>query len=78
MWLQNALGLVLAGGLGGFLYLQKRETTKTVDEYSGKLSKSQEAVNSLRAEVRRRCFPCSPLRIAEREGMTMTSTVSCD
>jgi len=51
LWSQNALGLVVAGALAGYVYLQRQETTEAVEEISGKLSGAQESINSLRGQV---------------------------
>ncbi len=49
---QNALGLVVAGALAGYIYLQKQETTEAVDQINTKLSGAQEAINGLKDQVR--------------------------
>ena len=48
--LQNGLGIVLAGGLGAVLYLQKKEKVQ-VEEVSDQLSSERTAVSELKTKV---------------------------
>lgn len=49
--LQNGLGIVLAGGLGGYVVLQRQGKEKLEEELSGKISSEQQNVQSLKDEV---------------------------
>jgi len=49
--LQNGLGVFLAGGLGGFLYLQKKEKVQVEEQLSSELSSERSTVNELKHTV---------------------------
>ena len=49
--LQNALGIVLAGALGGYVVLQGKDKVKLEEDYTVKLRSEQQVVNSLEKEV---------------------------
>lgn len=48
---QNGLGIVLAGGLGAVLYLQKKEKVQVQEELSDQLSSERTAVSELKTKV---------------------------
>ena len=48
---QNGLGVVLAGGLGGFLYLQKQDKLKLEEQLSSELSSERSTVDDLKQKV---------------------------
>ena len=50
--LQNGLGVFLAGGLGGFLYLQKKEKVQVEEQLSSELSSERSTVDELKQKVR--------------------------
>ena len=56
--MQNGLGVVLAGGLGGFLYLQKQDKLKLEDQLSSELSSERSTVDELKQKVSPACMPC--------------------
>lgn len=49
--LQNALGIVLAGALGGYAVLQNQSKEKLQEDLGGKLKSQQQAVQGLEREV---------------------------
>lgn len=49
--MQNGLGVVLAGGLGGFLYLQKQDKLKLEEQLSSELSSERSTVDELKEKV---------------------------
>lgn len=49
--MQNGLGVVLAGGLGGFLYLQKQDKLKVEEQLSSELSSERSTVDELKQKV---------------------------
>lgn len=55
-WLQNGLGIVLAGGLGGTLYLQKKEKVQVEEKLSEQLSSERSTVGELKSKVN--THPC--------------------
>ena len=48
---QNGLGVVLAGGLGGYLYLQKQDKLKLEEQLSSELSSERSTVDELKQKV---------------------------
>lgn len=50
-FVQNGLGVVLAGGLGGFLYLQKQDKLKLEEQLSSELSSERSTVDELKQKV---------------------------
>ena len=61
--MQNGLGIVLAGGLGGYVILQRQGKEKLEEELSSKISSEQQNVQSLKDEVSRVDNPSSPLHV---------------
>lgn len=49
--MQNGLGVVLAGGLGGFLYLQKQDKLRVEEQLSSELSSERSTVDELKQKV---------------------------
>lgn len=56
--MQNGLGVVLAGALGGFLYLQKQDKLKVEDQLSSELSSERSTVDELKQKVSLPAFTC--------------------
>lgn len=50
--MQNGLGIVLAGSLGGYVVLQRQGKEKLEEELTGKISSEQQNVQGLKDEVR--------------------------
>lgn len=50
--LQNGLGIVLAGGLGSLLYLQKKEKVQVEEQLTSELSSERSAVDELKQKVK--------------------------
>ena len=53
MYMQNALGIFVAGGLGGALYLQKQEQEKLEAEKQARLAAQQLQIEGLNSQVDR-------------------------
>lgn len=49
--MQNGLGIVLAGGLGGVLYLQKQDKAQVEEKLSEQLSSERSTVGELKTKV---------------------------
>ena len=49
--MQNGLGVFLAGGLGGFLYLQKKEKAQVEEQLTSELSSERSTVDELKQKV---------------------------
>ena len=49
--MQNGLGVFLAGGLGGFLYLQKKEKVQVEEQLTSELSSERSTVDELKQKV---------------------------
>ena len=49
--MQNGLGVFLAGGLGGFLYLQKKENVQVEEQLTSELSSERSTVDELKQKV---------------------------
>ena len=49
--MQNGLGIVLAGGLGGVLYLQKQDKVQVEEKLSEQLSSERSTVGELKTKV---------------------------
>ena len=50
-FVQNGLGIVLAGALGGAVYLQKQEKEEVTGELDEKLSGERKVVSELKSQV---------------------------
>ena len=50
--MQNGLGIVLAGGLGSLLYLQKKEKVQVEEQLTSELSSERSAVDELKQKVK--------------------------
>lgn len=50
--MQNGLGLVLAGGLAGFVGIQNQKKNALQEDLGGKISAEQKTVNELRKKVK--------------------------
>ena len=49
--IQNALGIALAGGLGGYIYLQKKGTAAVQADLDGKISDQRSSLDDLRTQA---------------------------
>lgn len=49
--MQNGLGVFLAGGLGGFLYLQKKDKVQLEEQLTSELSSERSTVDELKQKV---------------------------
>ncbi len=51
LWVQNALGVFAAGGLGGLLLLQKQDKQKSEEDLGNQLQGERRAVGDLKQQV---------------------------
>ena len=59
--MQNAVGIFAAGGLGGVLYLQKKEQQKLEAEKQASMALQQSQIDGLMSQVRHVLRPDLPL-----------------